>query len=113
MPKRKQAVATTIDSPPAAPIITTKEPESTLPGSLHFPLLVFLSLTLSATLYTVASGFTAGDLSSVSRKLDDWWEVGGLIGWKAAELAVGWWGGYDRMLLVAVLRIWGRKLTEL
>lgn len=93
-------MATTVDSPPATPTLEM-QPESTLSGALHFPVLVVLSLTLSATLYTVASGFTAGDLSSVSRKLDDWWEVAGLIGWKTAELAVGWWGGYDRILLEA------------
>lgn len=96
MPRRKQAVATVVDSPPATPVLA-KEPESTLPGTLHFPVLVILSLTLSATFYTVASSFTAGDLSSVSRRLDDWWEVAGLVGWKTAELAVGWWGGYDCM----------------
>lgn len=102
MPKRKQAVAVVVDSPPDTDIVT-KEPDSTLPEILHFPLLVVLSLTLSATLYTFASAFTAGDLSSVSRRLDDWWEVAGLIGWKTAELAAGWWGGYDRMLLGAFL----------
>lgn len=62
---------------------------------LHFPFLVLFSLTLSSALYTFASGFTAGDLSSVSRSIDDWWQVAGLIGWKTAELAVGWWGEYD------------------
>lgn len=100
MPRRKQTVVTAVDSPPAAQPLT-KEPDSTLPGALQFPLLAVLSLTLSATLYTIASSFTAGDLSSVSRRLDDWWEVAGLIGWKTAELAVGWWGGYDRMVLQA------------
>lgn len=106
MPRRKQAVATIVDSPPATPVLAVKEPESTFSGALHFPALVVLSLGLSATLYTVASGFTAGDLSSVSRRLDDWWEVAGLIGWKTAELAVGWWGGFDRMLLELYIMIW-------
>ena len=96
MPRRKQAVVAIVDSPPATPVLV-KEPESTFPATLQFPVIVVLSLTLSATLYTVASSFTAGDLSSVSRRLDDWWEVAGLVGWKTAELAVGWWGGYDGM----------------
>lgn len=100
MPRRKQTVVTAVDSPPPAHTLA-REPDSTLPGALQFPLLVVLSLALSATLYTFASSFTAGDLSSVSRRLDDWWEVVGLIGWKTAELAVGWWGGYDRMFLRA------------
>ena len=93
-------MAMVVDSPPATPVLV-KEPESSFSGTLHFPALVLLSLTLSATLYTVASNFTAGDLSSVSRRLDDWWEVAALVGWKTAQLAVGWWGGYDRMLLEA------------
>lgn len=91
-------MATVVDSPPATPVLV-KEPESTLPGTLHFPVLVVFSWTLSAALYTVASSFTAGDLSSVSRRLDDWWQVVGLIVWKTVKLAIGWWGGYDRMLL--------------
>lgn len=68
---------------------------SKIPTLLRFPLLVLSSLTLSSALYTSVSGFTAGDLSSVSRSIDDWWQVAGLIGWKIAELAVGWWGEYD------------------
>lgn len=68
---------------------------SKIPTLLRFPLLVLSSLTLSSALYTFASHFTAGDLSSVSRSIDDWWQVAGLIGWKTAELAVGWWGEYD------------------
>lgn len=103
-------MATVVDPPPAPPVhVSVKEPESTFPGTLHFPALVVLSLTLSATLYTVASSFTAGDLSSVSRRLDDWWEVAGLIGWKTAQLAVGWWGGYDRMLLKAYVMSWAES----
>ncbi|KAI4134529.1 MAG: hypothetical protein LQ347_001452 [Umbilicaria vellea] len=66
-----------------------------LPAALRFPLLVVFSLTLSSVFYSLSSAFTAGDLSSVSRSLNDWWEVAGLVGWKATELAVGWWGEYD------------------
>ncbi len=68
---------------------------SKVPESLLFPTLVVLSLTISSALYSVASVFTAGDLSSVSRSLDDWWEVVGLIGWRIVVLAFGWWGEYD------------------
>lgn len=52
---------------------------------------------LSSLLYAVASPFTSGDLANVSRTRDDWWEVAGLLGWKAAQLAVGWYGAYDSM----------------
>lgn len=68
---------------------------SKIPEFLLFPTLVVLSLTISSALYSVASVFTAGDLSSVSRSLDDWWEVVGLIGWRIVVLAYGWWGEYD------------------
>lgn len=68
---------------------------SKIPESLLFPTLVVLSLTISSALYSVASVFTVGDLSSVSRSLDDWWEVVGLIGWRIVVLAYGWWGEYD------------------
>lgn len=68
---------------------------SKAPEFLLFPTLVVLSLTISSALYSVASVFTAGDLSSVSRSLDDWWEVVGLIGWRIVVLAFGWWGEYD------------------
>ena len=68
---------------------------SSIPAPLRFPLLALVSLTSSSVLYSLASEFTAGDLSSVSKRLDDWWAITGLLGWKAAQLAVGWWGDYD------------------
>ena len=62
---------------------------------MRFPYLIILSFGLSLTLYTLASRVTAGDLATVSRRLDDWYGIAGLIGWKTAELTVGWWGEYD------------------
>lgn len=56
--------------------------QSSLPAPLRFPLLVVLSLSLSAVLYSLAATFTAGELSSVSRRLEEWWEVAALVGWK-------------------------------
>ena len=79
--------------PAPAPAI----PASSVPAPLQFPLLVLLSLTLSAFLYSFTSEFTAGDLSSVSRSINDWGEVVGLLAVKTMELAVGWWGEYDSM----------------
>jgi len=70
-------------------------PTSKIPAPLRFPLLVLISLTSSSLLYSLASEYTAGDLSSVSKSLNGWWEITGLLGWKATQLAVGWWGGYD------------------
>ena len=70
-------------------------PTSVIPEPLRFPLLVVLNITSSSLLYTLASPFTKGDLATVSGRRDHWWEIAGLLGWKAAELAVGWWRGYD------------------
>lgn len=90
MPRKKQTPASSSPIEPLKPLTTSK-----LSTTLRFPLLVVISLTLSSILYSVASAFTVGDLSSVSRSLDDWWEVVGLIGWKTTELAIGWLGEYD------------------
>jgi hypothetical protein len=55
---------------------------SKLPTFLRFPLLVLLSLTLSSLLYSFVAEYMEGDLASVSRRLDMWWEVGALVGWR-------------------------------
>jgi hypothetical protein len=75
--------------------VSQPPPTSKIPSFLRFPLLLILNLGLSALLYSLASEFTTGDLASVSRSIDGPWEVTGLVGWKALELALGWWGGYD------------------
>ncbi|RDW83389.1 hypothetical protein BP5796_04880 [Coleophoma crateriformis] len=77
---------------------------SKLPEPLRFPLLVTLSLTLSSLLYSFSAQFlnTEGDLAAVSRRLDQWWEVGALLGWRACELSLAWWGGYDGYDLAAL-----------
>lgn len=84
---------------PSAPVRSSK-----LPRILRFPLLVTLSLTLSSLLYSFSSQLlkTEGELASVSRRLDQWWEVGALLGWRTFELALGWWGGYDGYDLAAL-----------
>lgn len=91
MPSRKRAVVA-----PSNVAARSSRPSSKIPETFRFPLVVIFSLALSSVLYSVQSNFTAGDLSSVSRSHDDWWTVIGLIAWKTAELAVGWWEGYDR-----------------
>lgn len=79
-----------VPNPRRQPVVTSK-----LPTAMRFPLLVLLSLSLSALLYSVSSELMVGDLSSVSRSLNEWWQVGGLLGCKTLELAVGWWGEFD------------------
>jgi hypothetical protein len=54
---------------------------SKIPPLLRLPLLVLLSLTFSSMLYSFTSSQTA-DLASVSRSLDQWWQIGALVGWR-------------------------------
>ncbi|KAL9101849.1 MAG: hypothetical protein Q9163_002933 [Psora crenata] len=70
-------------------------PAPNVPAPLHFPLLAAMNMVISSFLYASVSPYTSGDLSTVSAHRDQWWEVAGLLAWRAAELAVGWWGGYD------------------
>ena len=58
---------------------------SKLPAFLRFPLLVLLSFTLSSLLYSFAAEYMEGDLASVSRRLDMWWEVGAMVGWRTYD----------------------------
>jgi len=55
---------------------------SKLPGALRFPLVVVLNLFLSSLLYTFASEYTAEEYATVSRSLNEWYEVGALVAWK-------------------------------
>lgn len=89
------AVATAA-SPPVLPI-------HKIPTALRFPLAVFMSMSLSALLYSLTADLRADDLAIVSRRLVEWWQVLGLLGFKAAELAIGWWGGYDGMHPISAL----------
>lgn len=75
----------------------TPIPVSVVPSQLQFPLLVLLGLSFSSLLYTLVSPFTKGDLATISGFRDEWWQIGGLLAWKAVELGVGWTGGYDSM----------------
>jgi len=75
---------------------------SKLPAFLRFPLLVLLSLTISSLLYSFVAGYTEGDLASVSRSLDQWYEVGALVGWRTFELGLGWFSDYDGYDLAAL-----------
>ncbi|KAF4627428.1 hypothetical protein G7Y89_g10727 [Cudoniella acicularis] len=77
---------------------------SKLPPFLRFPLLVVLSLSLSSLLYSLNAvyGTTEKDLAGVSRRLESWWEVGALVGWRTFELGLGWFGDYDGYDLAAL-----------
>ena len=83
--------------PPATIPAASPASNSEFSAQVRFPLLVVLSLTISSLLYSLISPFTSGDLATVSRSRDNWWEIAGLLGWKATQLAVGWYGGFDSM----------------
>ena len=81
--------------PPATIPAASPAPTSKLPPQVRFPLLVVLSLTISSSLYSLVSPFTSGDLATVSRSRDNWLEIVGFLSWKATQLAIGWYGGFD------------------
>ncbi|PGH19359.1 hypothetical protein AJ80_03999 [Polytolypa hystricis UAMH7299] len=57
--------------------------------------IVTSSLFLSTVLFSLNTPVTEGDLAWTSRRLGSWWEVGGLLAWRAVELTVAWALGYD------------------
>ncbi|KAL2014298.1 hypothetical protein VTN00DRAFT_1823 [Thermoascus crustaceus] len=68
---------------------------SKIPSPVRFVLVVLSSLVLSSLLFTFASEITEGDLAPVSKHLETWWEVGGLIAWRSVELGLAWILGFD------------------
>ena len=96
--------------PPATLPALSPAPNSKLPAQLRFPLLVLMTWILFGTLWSTISPFTAGDLATVSRSRDDWGNIVGLMVWKAALVAVGWYGGYDSMQM-PFTEVIGHRLT--
>ncbi|CAI7655937.1 unnamed protein product [Penicillium manginii] len=66
-----------------------------IPSPARFALVVFGSLIMSSVLFTLTADVTQGDLGLVSKHLEEWWEVGGLVAWKAAEVGLAWVLGFD------------------
>jgi hypothetical protein len=77
-PRKEDAVAVEV----ARPSSPSSSLSSKIPPCLRFPLLVALSLTLSSISFSLAARYTAEELAGVSRKLDQWWEVAALVGWR-------------------------------
>ncbi|PYH90124.1 hypothetical protein BO71DRAFT_388245 [Aspergillus ellipticus CBS 707.79] len=96
-PRKKDAVTAAAES--SADIVQASLPKRTqlerIPPAVRFTLAVFSSLALSSTLFTLTTGLTLGELSRVSKHLDTWPEVGGLMAWKAVEVGLTWILGYD------------------
>lgn len=91
---------------------------SRIPRFLRFPLIVVISTVLSSFLYSFTADYTAADLAAVSRRLENWWEIGILVSFRTQvfpmfnscsacllaclltrpdsfELGLGWFGNYD------------------
>lgn len=66
-----------------------------IPSLARFILVVLSSLIVSSVLFTFTSTLTVGDLGPISKHLEEWWEVGGLIAWKAVEVGLAWVLGFD------------------
>ena len=75
-------------------------PTSKIPVALRFPLAIILNLSLAELLYTISSTFTAGDLGSVKRSINDWDQIFGLVACKIIELGVSWYSGFDGMRIL-------------
>lgn len=68
---------------------------SRLPGWIGFPLAALLSFGLSAGLYSFVPDFTGYELATVSRSLNEPWQIAGLLLWKFTAIAVIWTAGLD------------------
>lgn len=66
-----------------------------IPSPARFILVVLASLVGSSVLFTLTANWTVGDLGLVSKHLEEWWEVGGLMAWRAVEVGLAWILGYD------------------
>lgn len=60
-------------------------------------MVVLGSLIMSSVLFTLTADVTQGELGLVSKHLEEWWEVGGLVAWRAAEVGLAWILGFDSM----------------
>ncbi|GAM39264.1 hypothetical protein TCE0_034f10666 [Talaromyces pinophilus] len=70
---------------------------SKIPRTIRFSLVILSSLVLSSVLLTVFSLQTAGHLAGISKHLEEWWEITGLILWRATELGLAWVFGFDSL----------------
>lgn len=68
---------------------------SRVPGFIGFPLAVTLALGTSAGLYSAAAELTGFELSTVSRTLNEPWQIFALVAWRIAELYTFWVSGFD------------------
>lgn len=83
------------------PPTTSGSPTATskTPSYLKFPLVVLLSFSLSAVSHTIYSAISGTKLDIISPDGNPQWQLYVTTAWRVAELAVGWFAGYDGELL--------------
>ena len=91
-PERAQA-AQPSTNPPASNVPASQI--SKIPENFRLPLLVTSSLFFSYVLYSFAAPYTSGDLATVSGHRDRVYEIVFFLLWRAVELSVGWYEGFD------------------
>lgn len=75
---------------------------SKIPQPLQFPLVVLLSFTTSSLLSSLLVPFFGNESLRRVTKTPSGWELGALLVWRIFELAVGWYGNYDRWDIAAL-----------
>ncbi|KAJ5887839.1 hypothetical protein N7495_007880 [Penicillium taxi] len=65
------------------------------PSPVRFCLAVLSSLVLSSALFTFSSSLVGNHIGHVSKHLEEWWEVAGLLAWRVAEVGLAWVLGFD------------------
>jgi len=76
-------------------ITTTGVQKNRLPGWIGFPLAVVISFGLSAGLYSFVPDVAGYELATVSRSLNEPWQIAALLLWKLVELSIAWSSGLD------------------
>lgn len=74
----------------------TRRDNEGLPAWLGYPLSIILSLALSAVFYSFVPDVAGVHFATVSRSLNEPWQIGGLVAWKVVEITVAWVAGLDR-----------------
>ena len=99
MPPKKKTSLKADDArkrdPKTALVSATEIRLARIPSLARFFLVVVGSLLVSSVLFTFTSRLTRGDHGLVSKHLEEWWEVGGLVAWRAVEVGLAWVLGFD------------------
>lgn len=95
-PKKKQTPKVVIphDARDALDPATHIRPSRAYSAARFFSVLVS-SLLLSTICFTLTAGLNRDDLALISKHLEGWEEVGGLLAWRAAEIGLSWGLGFD------------------